>query len=166
MQLSPIYYNDGDIFGIAGESGSGKTTIAKILLGLHQPSAGQIKINKSNLEQLVELKDYRKLIQIVYQNPGSSLNRKRTIAQILSVPLKFSDYTDKMIKDRTNELLNMVDLPISYSSMYPHELSGGQKQRVAIARALSLKPKIIVLDEPTSALDVLIKVLLLIYYNG
>ncbi len=149
--------NDGDIFGIAGESGSGKTTIAKILVGLHQPSAGQIRINKSNLEQLVELKDYRKLIQIVYQNPGSSLNRKRTIAQILSVPLKFSDYTDKMIKDRTNELLNMVDLPISYSSMYPHELSGGQKQRVAIARALSLKPKIIVLDEPTSALDVLVQ---------
>ena len=149
--------NDGDIFGIAGESGSGKTTIAKILLGLHRPSSGRIQINNSDLEKLAEFKDYRKLIQIVYQNPGSSLNRKRTISQILSVPLKFAGYNDRMINDRVKELLKMVDLPISYSSMYPHELSGGQKQRVAIARALSLKPKIIVLDEPTSALDVLIQ---------
>ena len=149
--------NAGDIFGIAGESGSGKTTIAKILLGLYRPSSGHIQINNSDLEKLSEFKDYRKLIQIVYQNPGSSLNRKRTISQILSVPLKFSGYNDRMINDRVKELLKMVDLPISYSSMYPHELSGGQKQRVAIARALSLKPKIIVLDEPTSALDVLIQ---------
>ena len=149
--------NAGDIFGIAGESGSGKTTIAKILLGLHRPSSGHIQINNSDLEKLSEFKDYRKLIQIVYQNPGSSLHRKRTISQILSVPLKFSGYNDRMINERVKELLKMVDLPISYSSMYPHELSGGQKQRVAIARALSLKPKIIVLDEPTSALDVLIQ---------
>ena len=149
--------NSGDIYGIAGESGSGKTTIAKILLGLYGKTSGTIKIDKLNLDEQVALKSYRKLIQIVYQNPGSSLNRKRTVSQILSVPLKFSGYSNKMIKDRVNELLQMVGLPASYSSMYPHELSGGQKQRVAIARALSLEPKIIVLDEPTSALDVLIQ---------
>tara|TARA_B100000073_G_scaffold348314_1_gene366320 strand:- start:4009 stop:5709 length:1701 start_codon:yes stop_codon:yes gene_type:complete len=149
--------NSGDIYGIAGESGSGKTTIAKILLGLYGATSGTIKIDKLNLDEQVVLKSYRKLIQIVYQNPGSSLNRKRTVSQILSVPLKFSGYSNQMIKDRVNELLQMVDLPASYSSMYPHELSGGQKQRVAIARALSLEPKIIVLDEPTSALDVLIQ---------
>ncbi|MGR3290618.1 MAG: dipeptide ABC transporter ATP-binding protein [Paracoccaceae bacterium] len=148
---------DGDIFGIAGESGSGKTTLAKMLLGLHAPSSGQIKIDGRPLDDFSDAKEFRKLIQIVYQNPGSSLNPKRTVTQQLAVPLTFTNHSKAEIKTRTAELLEMVDLPRSYASMYPHELSGGQKQRVAIARALAVNPKILVLDEPTSALDVLIQ---------
>ena len=147
----------GDVFGIAGESGSGKTTLAKMLLGLHLPSSGQIKIDGRPINDFSDAKEFRKLIQIVYQNPGSSLNPKRTVTQQLAVPLTFTNHSKASIMTRTAELLEMVDLPPSYASMYPHELSGGQKQRVAIARALSVNPKILVLDEPTSALDVLIQ---------
>lgn len=152
-----LQIENGDIFGIAGESGSGKTTLAKMLLGLHSPTSGGIKIDGRPISDFSDTKEFRKLIQIVYQNPGSSLNPKRTVTQQLAVPLKFADHSKAEIRTRTAELLEMVDLPPSYASMYPHELSGGQKQRVAIARALSVKPKILVLDEPTSALDVLIQ---------
>jgi peptide/nickel transport system ATP-binding protein len=152
-----LQIENGDIFGIAGESGSGKTTLAKMLLALYSPTSGQIKIDGTPLSGFSDSREFRKLIQIVYQNPGSSLNPKRTVSQALAVPLKFCGFNNAEIKSRTSELLEMVDLPKSYASMYPHELSGGQKQRVAIARALSVNPKILVLDEPTSALDVLIQ---------
>ena len=152
-----LQIENGDIFGIAGESGSGKTTLAKMLLALYSPTSGQIKIDGTPLSGFSDSREFRKLIQIVYQNPGSSLNPKRTVSQALAVPLKFCGFKNAEIKSRTSELLEMVDLPKSYASMYPHELSGGQKQRVAIARALSVNPKILVLDEPTSALDVLIQ---------
>jgi len=152
-----LQIENGDIFGIAGESGSGKTTLAKMLLALHSPTDGQIKIDGRPLSNFSDSREFRRLIQIVYQNPGSSLNPKRTVTQALTVPLKFCGYDSTEIKSRISELLEMVDLPKSYASMYPHELSGGQKQRVAIARALSVNPKILVLDEPTSALDVLIQ---------
>jgi peptide/nickel transport system ATP-binding protein len=128
-----------------------------MLLGLHSPSSGQIKIDGRPIKDFSDAKEFRKLIQIVYQNPGSSLNPKRTVAQQLAVPLTFTNHSKAEIRTRTAELMDMVDLPPSYASMYPHELSGGQKQRVAIARALSVNPKILVLDEPTSALDVLIQ---------
>lgn len=147
----------GDIFGIAGESGSGKTTIAKMILGLTNPTEGQIKIEGRPINDFTGTQEFRKLIQIVYQNPGSSLNPRRSVADQLTVPLKFTGYDSLKIKSRIGELLELVDLPQSYSGMYPHELSGGQKQRVAIARALSVSPKILVLDEPTSALDVLVQ---------
>ena len=149
--------NQGDIYGIAGESGSGKTTVAKMILGLTEPSTGEIKLFGRSINQFKGTSEFRKLIQIVYQNPGSSLNPRRTVADQLSVPLKFSGYESSQIKNRIYELLELVDLPQNYAGMYPHELSGGQKQRVAIARALSVNPKILVLDEPTSALDVLVQ---------
>jgi peptide/nickel transport system ATP-binding protein len=152
-----LQIENGDIFGIAGESGSGKTTLAKMLLGLHSPSNGGIKIDGRPISDYSDASEFRKLIQIVYQNPGSSLNPKRTVAQQLAVPLQFSGHGKAEIVTRTAELLEMVELPRSYGAMYPHELSGGQKQRVAIARALSVNPKILVLDEPTSALDVLVQ---------
>lgn len=152
-----LHINKGDIFGIAGESGSGKTTLAKTLLGLYAPSAGQIMLDGQPLDKINGTTEFRKLIQIVYQNPGSSLNPKRTVSEQLAVPLKFTGHNKRQVIRRVGELLEMVDLPASYASMYPHELSGGQKQRVAIARALSVQPKILVLDEPTSALDVLIQ---------
>ena len=147
----------GDIFGIAGESGSGKTTLARMLLGLYEPSGGSILFNGESVQALAGSEAFRRKIQIVYQNPGSSLNPKRTVAQQLSVPMTFSGERKTAVASRVKELLSMVELPESYASMYPHELSGGQKQRVAIARALSVKPEILVLDEPTSALDVLIQ---------
>lgn len=147
----------GDIFGIAGESGSGKTTLAKMLLGLYQSSSGKIEFSGKDVSDLQGTVEFRRHVQIVYQNPGSSLNPKRTIADQLALPLTFSGFEKRKIKDRTAELLEMVDLPAHYASMYPHELSGGQKQRVAIARALSVEPKVLVLDEPTSALDVLVQ---------
>ena len=149
--------NQGDIYGIAGESGSGKTTVAKMILGLTEPNNGEIKLFGRSINEFKGTSEFRKLIQIVYQNPGSSLNPRRTVADQLSVPLKFSGYASSQIKNRIYELLELVDLPQNYAGMYPHELSGGQKQRVAIARALSVNPKILVLDEPTSALDVLVQ---------
>ena len=149
--------NQGDIYGIAGESGSGKTTVAKMILGLTEPNNGEIKLFGRSINEFKGTREFRKLIQIVYQNPGSSLNPRRTVADQLSVPLKFSGYESSQIKNRIYELLELVDLPQNYAGMYPHELSGGQKQRVAIARALSVNPKILVLDEPTSALDVLVQ---------
>ena len=147
----------GDIFGIAGESGSGKTTMAKMILGLTKPTQGQISIDGRPIAEFSGTEEFRKKIQIVYQNPGSSLNPRRSISDQLAVPLKFTGHETTRIKSRIGELLELVDLPQSYANMYPHELSGGQKQRVAIARALSVSPKILVLDEPTSALDVLVQ---------
>ena len=131
--------------------------MAKMILGLTKPTEGQIKINGRPINDFAGTQDFRKLIQIVYQNPGSSLNPRRSVEDQLTVPLKFTGYDPIKIKSRIGELLELVDLPQIYSGMYPHELSGGQKQRVAIARALSVSPKILVLDEPTSALDVLVQ---------
>ena len=131
--------------------------MAKMILGLSKPTEGEIKIDGRPISDFAGTQEFRKRIQIVYQNPGSSLNPRRSIADQLAVPLKFTGYNSAEIKARIGELLELVDLPQSYSGMYPHELSGGQKQRVAIARAISVSPKILVLDEPTSALDVLVQ---------
>ena len=106
-----------------------------MILGLYAPTSGTIKIGEKPLTEILGTQAFRKMVQIVYQNPGSSLNPKRTVAAQLSVPLKFTGYGKAAITKRIDELLDMVDLPRSYASMYPHELSVCQKQRVAIARA-------------------------------
>ena len=145
----------GDIFGIAGESGSGKTTIARMIMGLASTTSGRIEIDGRPIEAWRKDPAFRRRIQIVYQNPASSLNPKRTVGETLSVPLAFSGAVEKSRRPRRiRELLERVELPASFAERYPHQLSGGQKQRVAIARALAVEPEIIVLDEPTSALDV------------
>ncbi|MDB6182640.1 dipeptide ABC transporter ATP-binding protein [Paracoccus fistulariae] len=144
----------GEIFGLAGESGSGKTTVARMVMGIMQPSRGQVLLDGVNLSTMVGGRADRAMAQIVYQNPGTSLNPKRTVSQTLSVPLKFTGMAARDQTRRMEELLERVDLPRHFLSRYPHELSGGQKQRVAIARALAANPRLIVLDEPTSALDV------------
>jgi peptide/nickel transport system ATP-binding protein len=144
----------GEIFGLAGESGSGKTTVARMVMGIMRPSAGRVFIDGVPLDEMAGNRADRAMAQIVYQNPGTSLNPKRTIGQTLSVPLQFAGLEPERHTARMEELLERVDLPRHFIARYPHELSGGQKQRVAIARALAANPRLIVLDEPTSALDV------------
>lgn len=139
---------EGEIFGLAGESGSGKTSVARIIMELSRPTSGSVIIDAPAPER------GKRLTQIVYQNPGTSLNPKRNVQQTLALPLK-SVGMDGLARDaRMRQLLELVRLPQSYLAKYPHELSGGQKQRVAIARALAAEPKILILDEPTAALDV------------
>jgi peptide/nickel transport system ATP-binding protein len=139
----------GEVFGLAGESGSGKSTIARMILGLTSPSAGAIVIDGADSVQR-----NRKTVQMVFQNPGSSLNPRRSIGQSIAVPLAAAGASGRTVSARIEELLGMVQLPAEFAERYPHELSGGQKQRVAIARALAAEPRLILLDEPTSALDV------------
>ncbi|SNB63689.1 MULTISPECIES: ABC transporter ATP-binding protein [unclassified Agrobacterium] len=139
---------DGEIFGLAGESGSGKTSVARMIMGLSRPTSGNLVIDAPSPGR------GKRLTQIVYQNPGTSLNPKRTVRQTLTLPLKSIGMDGPARESRMQELMGLVRLPQSYLGKYPHELSGGQKQRVAIARALAAEPKILILDEPTAALDV------------
>lgn len=145
----------GETFGIVGESGSGKSTIAYITMGMYLPTSGTITFNGRDLFERGDRRplDLRKEVQIVFQDPGSSLNPRRTIRQILELPLSIHQPE----KDRLTEiirLLELVDLPPEFMHKYPRQLSGGERQIVAIARALATNPSLVILDEPTSALDV------------
>src|SRR5690606_3817002 len=120
--------------GLAGESGSGKTTVARMIMGLIRPTEGAVSVDGKAVEDERGSDAFRRKIQIVYQNPGTSLNPKRTVGQTLRVPLAFAGMRGKAMDDRIADLLRQVDLPANYVGKYPHELSGGQKQRVAIAR--------------------------------
>jgi peptide/nickel transport system ATP-binding protein len=144
----------GKVYGLAGESGSGKSTIARMIMGLTTPTSGDILLDGQNITGTTGTRAYGRKVQMVFQNPGSSLNPRRTVGQSIAVPLEAHGTARRERQRRISELLEMVQLPADFASRYPHELSGGQKQRVAIARALAVTPQLIVLDEPTSALDV------------
>ncbi len=144
----------GEVFGLAGESGSGKSTIARMVLGLTPPSAGHVLLNGQDVTGKARSLAFGRAVQMVFQNPGSSLNPRRTVGQSIAVPLAAHGTAAGAVGPRIRELLAMVQLPQDYAARYPHELSGGQKQRVSIARALAVQPRLLVLDEPTSALDV------------
>jgi peptide/nickel transport system ATP-binding protein len=144
----------GEVYGLAGESGSGKSTIARMIMGLAAPSAGDILLDGESITGATGSRAYGRKVQMVFQNPGSSLNPRRTVGQSIAVPLDAHRLAGGSKDKKIGALLEMVQLPADFASRYPHELSGGQKQRVAIARALAVEPKLIVLDEPTSALDV------------
>ena len=148
---------EGQTSALVGESGSGKTTVGKTVIRLIRPTAGDILFKGTNISALREreLKSWRRQMQIVFQDPSSSLNPRRRVADIVATPLEVHGIgTRRERLARVRELFDLVELPEKYLYSYPHALSGGQKQRVAIARALALHPRFVVLDEPTSALDV------------
>jgi peptide/nickel transport system ATP-binding protein len=148
---------EGETVGLVGESGSGKSTVAYTTIGMYRPTAGTISFRGQDLfgnkERPLSLK---KEIQIVFQDPGSSLNPRRTIKQILELPLKIHRRDENRL-EQIVRLLEMVELPPDYMHKYPQMLGGGEKQMVAIARALATDPSFVILDEPTSALDVSIQ---------
>ena len=152
-----INVNKGDCLAIVGESGSGKTTLGRIILGLEYPTSGEIILENINITKK-RTKQNRKDIQVVQQNPLTSLNPKKKILSTISLPIKIHNITNaKDIIKNVKTLLSSVGLNEKLMHRFPSTLSGGQRQRVAIARAIAPKPKIIILDEPTSALDVLVQ---------
>lgn len=149
----------GESLGIVGESGCGKSTLGRTLLRLYEPTEGRISFRGSDLTHLSqkEMRPYRKKMQLVLQNPYSSLNPRRKVGEIISDTLAFHGLSKREAETKTLQVLREVGLKDSHVSNYPHEMSGGQRQRVAIARAISLEPEFVILDEVTSSLDVSIQ---------
>ena len=150
----------GRTLGVVGESGCGKTTTAKLVLGLETPNGGIMRFEDRDLKDMDAggRRHYRKSVQAVFQDPYASLNPRMRIGAIIAEPMTTNaDVSDSAARDRVRELLDLVGLPERAADLFPHEFSGGQRQRIAIARALSAAPRLIVLDEPVSALDVSIR---------
>ncbi len=147
----------GEACGLVGESGSGKSTVARLILRLLEPTSGEIRFDGHDITSLAarDLRQWRRRMQIIFQDPHSSLNPRKTIFKCVAEPLVIHDrMRGTPLRRRVEELLEVVGLGRDFMYRYPHELSGGQKQRVCIARAVALDPKLLILDEPTSALDV------------
>ena len=154
----------GQVLGLVGESGSGKSTIAGTLTGLVPIHSGSVQVDGLEVAGASgrKLRGVRSQTGIVFQNPASSLNPRRSVGASIGQPLQLhTNLTNAQRRQRVNELLEAVRLPASMAQRYPHEMSGGQRQRVAIARALALQPKLLIADEPTSALDVSVQAVVL-----
>jgi len=150
----------GRTLGVLGESGCGKSTTAKLVLKLEEPTAGEIRFEGRALHTLDAdgLRHYRRSVQAVFQDPFASLNPRMRVSAIIAEPLVTNESLEKgQVRERVARLLDLVGLPARSADLFPHEFSGGQRQRIAIARALALSPKLVVLDEPVSALDVSIR---------
>jgi oligopeptide transport system ATP-binding protein len=156
-----FYIKRGETLGLVGESGCGKSTTARLVARLLEPTAGSAYFQGTNIFTLTpsEVHKLRKAVQFVFQDPYSSLNPRKTIMQILSRPLEVHDLAHSFLQKRHRviELLTMVGLGAEHVDRYPHEFSGGQRQRIAIARALAVSPDLVIADEPVSALDVSIQ---------
>ena len=157
----------GTTYGIAGESGSGKTTLCMCIARLTEPTSGRLIFDGTDYTRLKRgaLKEMRSKIQIVFQNPVSSLDPQMTVKRIVLEPAKAQGLVEGDGDQRAKTLLEMVGIPASALSKYPHELSGGMSQRVAIARAISVNPELLILDEPTSALDASVQAQVLNLFN-
>ncbi len=143
-----------EIVGLVGESGCGKSTMAKILLGIIKPTQGQVFIDGHELSSL-NPQELAKIVQPIFQDPYSSLNPRKRISQIIGMPLSLTgEFDNAAIRRKVLDMLDLVGLPKRVENAYPSQMSGGQRQRVAIARALISRPRIVICDEPTSALDV------------
>jgi oligopeptide/dipeptide ABC transporter ATP-binding protein len=150
----------GETLALVGESGCGKTTTAKLILRLEQPTEGQVFVDGKNVHELQgdELRDYRTTVQAVFQDPWSSLSPRMRVRDIVAEPLVVNQRASAVeVKSRVAEILSHVGLRAEQANLYPHEFSGGQRQRIAVASALVSSPKLIILDEPVSALDVSIR---------
>ena len=151
---------EGKTLGVVGESGCGKSTLGRIILQLLKPTSGKVifngkEIQNLNVEQMMPL---RREMQIIFQDPFSSLNPRMTVYQTIAEPMQIiGGYTRAQIEERVSEMMDIVGLAARFVNSYPHELDGGRRQRIGIARALVLNPKFVVCDEPVSALDVSIQ---------
>ena len=152
--------NKGETLGLVGESGCGKTTTGRTVLKLYEPTSGEIIYNGIDIAPFKpsQIKEYRKKMQMIFQDPYASLNPRMTVGDIIGEPIDIHNlYTGNDRKDRIKYLLDRVGLNSEHANRYPHEFSGGQRQRIGIARALAAQPEFIVCDEPISALDVSIQ---------
>ena len=154
--------HEGEVFGLVGESGSGKSTVARMICGLHAPVAGKIRFAGTDLTALrreADLDPFRRQMQMIFQDPYSSLNPRMRVRDIVAEPIRFHRLADgrEEVEAIVADLLEQVGLGAGAVTRYPHEFSGGQRQRISIARALATRPRFLICDEPTSALDVSIQ---------
>ena len=147
---------EGQTLGIVGESGCGKSTLARCMVRLLEPTGGTLRFRGRDITHLSRgpLQPFRREVQLVFQDPSSSLNPRKRVGQIVASPLRLQGMERDAARDRVRDLLDRVGLNPEHVNRFPHEFSGGQRQRIGVARALAVNPKLIVLDEPVSALDV------------